>query len=115
MRKSIESLLVWFVPIAFLAFVAGSASFALRDSETLDAVAAMLGLPAIQLGWYLKFTQSLILAASNIVVAGWIAFQHHSSVGRRVLWSLFGIASGLWALAIWLLVGLSGREAAGDG
>ena len=115
MRKSIESLLAWFVPIAFLAFVAGSATFALHDRETLDAAASALGMPALQLGLYLKMSHPLVLAAGNIVVAGWLAFQRHASVGRRALWSLFGLASGLWALAVWLLVELSDRQVASDG
>ena len=115
MRRAVERLLVWFVPVAFLAFVAGSAAFALHDRETLDSVAAAVGLPALQLGLYLKLSRPLILAAGHIVVACWLAFQHHASAGRRVLWSLFGLASGLWALAIWLLVELSSREAASDG
>ena len=115
MRKSVEGLLLWFVPIAFLTFIAGSAAFALHDRATLDLVATALGMPALELGLYLKLSHPLILVAGNIVVAGWLAFQHHASVSRRALWSLFGLTSGLWALAIWLLVELSGPEAAGDG
>jgi hypothetical protein len=113
-RKSIESLLVWFVPVALLGFAAGSIGFALSDREARAAVATVFGWSTVQLTIYIKFSQSLLWAASNIVVAVWLGNQQHPSLGKRTLWSLFGLVSGLWAVGIWLLAMLTGREVASD-
>ena len=114
MRKAVEGLLTWFVPVSLLALAAGSVAFALSDRGSLVWAGTALGLSALQIGVYLKLAQSLIFAAANLVAAVWLALQHHSSLGKRTLWSLFGLASGLWAVTIWLLVLLSERRVAAD-
>ena len=106
MRDSVERMLRWFVPISFVAFVLGSLAFALHGSETLAAWAQAAGLSVNEIGVYIKFLQSFVFVATNFVVGMWLWFQPHSSLGKRSLWSLFGIVSGLWALALWLLLSL---------
>ena len=111
MRKTVERLLIWFVPVALLSFAAGTAISALGDREAREAVASTFGWSPLLFGVYLKLSQSLLWAAGNLVVALWLGFQQHSSSGRRALWTLFGLASGLWAVAPWLLVQLAERRA----
>ena len=109
MRRAIEKLLAWYVPIALIALAAGAASFALQDRETLTSVASALGLTPLHLRASLKVAQSTMFAAGNIVVAVWMAHQQHTSPARRTLWSLFGVASGLWAAGLWVMVQVSER------
>jgi hypothetical protein len=109
-RIAVEKLLAWYVPIAFIAFAAWVTDSALHDSETLASAASALGLPPLHLRAPLKVAQSTMFVAGNIVVAVWLAHQQHTSPARRSLWSLFGVASGLWAAGLWVMVQVSERR-----
>ena len=113
-QKSIEHFLLWFVPISLISFVAGSLSFVIHDHEMLASLANVLGWPPMKLAAYLKLSQPLVFVAANLVVAIWLAFQPHPSSARRALWSLFGLASGLLAVVIWLLVQLLATKHVAD-
>jgi hypothetical protein len=110
MRTDIERLLLWFVPISLLSFLAGSAAFAIQEPETKRMVASALGMSPVQFSVNVKLLQSLIYGAGSLVGGVWLAFQPHSSLGRRVLWLLFGLTTGMWAVAIWLLVNICDRD-----
>jgi hypothetical protein len=101
--KNVEKLLLWLVPVSLIAFVAGSFAFALHDSPLMDSLATSIGWSKAQLGANIKLTQSMIFAASNVVAAIWLWFETRASFARAWLWALFGLVSGLWAVAIWLL------------
>ena len=98
MLNSVERLLIWFVPVSILAFALGSVAFAFH------------GQLSPELAVNVKLAQSLLFAAGNFVAAFWLWFRPHTSFSRRVLWFLFGATTGLWAIAIWLLVHLSERQ-----
>ena len=115
MRRNVERLLVWLVPALIVTFFTGIAIQVFREPELLRSTAKSLGLSTLELGIHIRELHVLILSAGNIVIAVWLSFQRYESHVSRAIWSFFGLASGLFALVIWLLVTLFDQKPAGGG
>ena len=104
MQESFEKFIIWYVPVTLVSFLAGSLSFLISDTSVATWLISTF---QMTLSDFLLLTNAIKLTAfsiSHIIAAIWLAYQSHPTRRSRVLWTLFGLTSALWAVGFWLLM-----------
>jgi hypothetical protein len=86
------------------AMFGGAAQWLLRSFVSASAPAAYLNLSPSEFVSLLMTFEWIGQSLVKIVVAVWLWREVPGPHRRRMLWSLFGLTFGLWALVCWLLV-----------
>ena len=101
MRKEIETLLIWYIPVHIAAIIVDL----LMTSTLAHEVGSVLGDGAplsLTLSCFPGITR-LIGFAYNLVVGIWLFFQaKRGGDGRKALWFLFGLFAHLFAAIIYI-------------
>ena len=100
MRKEIETLLIWYIPVHIAAIIVDL----LMTSTLAHEVGSVLGEGAplsLTLSFFPGITR-LIGFADNLVVGIWLFFQAKRGDGRNALWFLFGLFAHLFAAIIYI-------------
>jgi hypothetical protein len=85
MRKEIETLVRWYVPVYIGMLIA---SFLILTHWT----------ESINLLWLMRYMEF----GDNLVVAIWLYFQARRDSGRKWIWAFFGFVAQLFAAVIYL-------------
>jgi hypothetical protein len=97
MRRSIETLALWYIPVWIL--------MAIFSGYYTDYFQALIeSHPSSHAMVFSVFLARLVGVADHFVVAIWLMFQKHENNWRKTLWFVFGVVSGLIGAVIYLLV-----------
>ena len=101
MRKEIETLATWYIPVSIVAFIVS----VLMTSTLAHEFGSVFGEGSpssiIRL-YFLPGITRLIGFADNLVVGIWLFFQVKRGDGRKALWFLFGLFAHLFAAIIYI-------------
>jgi len=112
MRKEIETLAIWFIPVYIAVLIVNvlMTSFLDRGFDVILGEGAPL---SIRLSSYLHIMR-LTGFADNLVVGIWLFFQAKKRDGRKALWFLFGLFAHLFAAIIYVVLTLFEEQKASN-
>lgn len=97
LRKEIESLAIWYIPVVVLmSIVAAAYTGFLKEMLSADGLTMGTQVALITMG------PKLIQFATNIVVGIWLYRLAKKEGGRQSLWLLFGLVVNLGAALIYI-------------
>ena len=98
-RKEIESLALWYIPI-FLVTLIGTSLYSgfLKSFVETDQLSS-----GATITFLFMFSQ-VISNIDNIVVGIWLYFRSKDEDGRAVLWLLFGVVAHFFAALIYICI-----------
>jgi len=103
-KKEFEKLLIWYVPLVILA--EGISGFSMpmmfrSMAKFEDFIISPANL------FLLRF---ILISLPHVAAGIWLWIQSKKENGRFMLWAGFGLASGLWAIAFYILFHFLGEK-----
>jgi len=105
-RKEIETLAIWYIPVMIIMVIA-SGLYAGYFKEILSSGQTSIGSTLS----FLALVPALIKLADNVVIAIWLYFMAKKEGGRTLLWFLFGVVAHLFAAIIYIGLRLYEQQA----
>ncbi len=95
--KPIEKLVLWLIPAELLGVV-------LHAVFTFVSINHSISHGPNSLASTFQVLSGLSYLVGQAVIGIWLFNQSHQSKSRRYIWFIFGLATGFWALGIYLLM-----------
>lgn len=97
LRKDIESLAIWYIPVVILLYVIFGA-YAGYLKEFLDHGVSSIGTTISMI----TLLPASINLADNVVVAIWLYLMTRREQGRSILWFMLGMVANLFAAIMYI-------------